>query len=289
MRGVTSVFGSADPLYVVDGVIVSNEVIQSGLNSITAAARASSNASNQDNGVNRIADLNPNDIESLEVLKGASASAIYGSKAANGVVIIRRQGRSAGHTGYPAVDLVQRFGTRSLSGKFGARRFTLDEAEKYGATIGMSKAAVDSNYTACAGFCDFEEQLLGSIRSITRLLSVCAESRARQDYYASGLNSWDGGVQKNTGYRKQSVRLNLTQLLSSKFTVTLNNNLVRTVTSRGISNNDNATVTPYFVFATTPAGFTSARPTASIRSLRLPARTSSSRGISSRHRRRSIV
>ena len=54
LRGVTSVFGSADPLYVVDGVIVSNDVIQSGLNAVTSAAR-SSNASNQDNGVNRIA------------------------------------------------------------------------------------------------------------------------------------------------------------------------------------------------------------------------------------------
>ena len=256
MRGVTSVFGSADPLYVVDGVIVSNEVIQSGLNSITAASRATSNASNQDNGVNRIADLNPNDIESVEILKGASASAIYGSKAANGVVIIKtKQGRSAGHTGYPAVDLIQRFGTRSLAGKFGARRFTLDEAEKYGSTIGMSKAAVDSNYTACGGFCDFEEQLFGehpfNYETSLSLRGVAGQT----SYYASGLNSWDGGIQKNTGYRKQSVRLNLTQLLSSRFTVTLNNNLVRTVTSRGISNNDNATVTPYFVFATTPSWF----------------------------------
>jgi len=231
-------------------------VIQSGLNAVTAAARASSNASNQDNGVNRIADLNPNDMESVEILKGASASAIYGSKASNGVVIIRtKQGRAAGHRGYPAIDFVQRFGTRSLAGKFGARRFTLDEAEKYGATIGMTKAAVDSNYNACNGFCDFEEQLFGE-RPFNYETSLSARGVAGQtSYYASGLNSWDGGIQKNTGYRKQSIRLNLTQLLSSKFTVTLNNNLVRTVTARGISNNDNATVTPYFVFATTPSWF----------------------------------
>jgi TonB-linked SusC/RagA family outer membrane protein len=256
MRGVTSVFGSADPLYVVDGVIVSNEVIQSGLNSITAAARATSNASNQDNGVNRIADLNPGDIESVEMLKGASASAIYGSKAGNGVIIIKtKQGRSAGHRGYPGIDFVQRFGTRALSGKYGARRFTLDEAEKYGATIGMTKAAVDSNYNACNGFCDFEEQLFGEHPfNYETTLSVRGVA-GNTSYYASGLNSWDGGIQKNTGYRKQSIRLNLTQLLSSKFTVTLNNNLIRTVTSRAISNNDNATVTPYFVFATTPSWF----------------------------------
>ena len=89
LRGVTSVFGSSDPLYVIDGVIVSNDAIQPGTNALTSANRNTSNATNQDNGVNRIADINPNDIESLEVLKGASASAIYGSKAANGVIIIK--------------------------------------------------------------------------------------------------------------------------------------------------------------------------------------------------------
>lgn len=254
LRGVTSVFGSADPLYVVDGVIVSNEVIQSGLNSITGANRNTSNATNQDNGVNRIADLNPRDIESIEVLKGASASAIYGSKAANGVVIIKtKQGRASG--GSPALDWVQRFGTRSLSGKFGARRFTLDEAEKYGGTIGMSKAAVDANYAACNGFCDFEEQLFGE-HPLNFETSISVRGTAGQTaYYASGFNSYDGGIQKNTGYRKQSVRLNLSQVVRPRLSVTLNSNLVRTLTSRGISNNDNATITPYFVFATTPSWF----------------------------------
>lgn len=255
LRGVTSVFGSADPLYVVDGVIVSNETIQSGLNAVTAAAR-SSNASNQDNGVNRIADLNPNDIESLEVLKGASASAIYGSKAANGVIIIKtKQGSGGAAGGYPTIDLVQRFGTRDLSGKYGHRRFTLAEARTYGADAGMSQAEVDANYAACGGFCDFEEQLFGE-RPFNYETSLAVRGTVNQtSYYASGLNSWDGGIQKNTGYRKQSLRLNLTQLLRPKLTLTFNNNLVRTLTSRGISNNDNATVTPYFVFATTPSWF----------------------------------
>jgi len=255
LRGVTSVFGSADPLYVVDGVIVSNEAIQSGLNAVTAAAR-SSNASNQDNGVNRIADLNPNDIESLEVLKGASASAIYGSKAANGVIIIKtKQGSGAGAGGYPTIDFVQRFGTRDLSRKYGHRQFTLAEARVYGIDAGMTQAEVDANYAACGGFCDFEEQLFGE-HPFNYETSLSARGTVNQtSYYASGLNSWDGGIQKNTGYRKQSLRLNLTQLLRPKLTLTLNNNLVRTLTTRGISNNDNAVVTPYFVFGSTPSWF----------------------------------
>lgn len=256
LRGVTSVFGSADPLYVVDGVIVSNEVVQSGLNAITGASRVNSNSTNQDNSVNRIADLNPNDIESLEVLKGASASAIYGSKAANGVIIIRtKQGVSAGVAGYPAVELVQRFGTRALSRKYGHRSFTLAEARVYGANAGMTQAAVDSNYAACNGFCDFEEQLFGENPFNYETSLSVRGAIGQTSYFASGLNSWDGGIQKNTGYRKQSVRLNLTQLLRPRLTVSLNNNLIRTLTSRGVSNNDNATVTPYFVFATTPSWF----------------------------------
>lgn len=266
LRGVTSVFGSADPLYVVDGVIVSNEVIQPGLNAITAAARTAmgSNASNQDNGVNRIADLNPNDIESLEVLKGASASAIYGSKAANGVIIIRtKQGSTGEAAGYPQVDFVQRLGTRALSRKYGARQFTQAEARTYGATIGMSQAAVDSNYAACGGFCDFEDQLFGEHPFNYETSAAVRGGLGQTSYYASGLNSWDGGIQKNTGYRKQSLRLNLNQLIRPKLTLTVNNNFVRTVTSRGVSNNDNVNVTPYFVFATTPSWF-DMRPTGSI-------------------------
>ncbi len=259
LRGVTSVFGSADPLYVVDGVIVSNEVIESGLNAITAASRTTSNSTNQDNGVNRIADLNPNDIESLEVLKGASASAIYGSKAANGVVIIRtKQGTAGAGTGYPTIDFLQRLGTRALSRKYGHRRFTLDEARVYGvgsAGLGMSQAAVDSNYAACGGFCDFEQQLFGEHPFNYETSAAVRGGIGQTSYYASGLNSYDGGIEKNTGYRKQSLRLNLTQLLRPKLTVTFNNNLVRTLTSRGVSNNDNANVTPYFVFAGTPSWY----------------------------------
>jgi TonB-dependent SusC/RagA subfamily outer membrane receptor len=248
------VFGSADPLYVVDGVIVSNETIQSGLNAVTAAAR-SSNASNQDNGVNRIADINPNDIESLEVLKGASASAIYGSKAANGVIIIKTKQGSSSAGAYPSIDLVQRFGTRALSRKYGHRKFTLAEAEAYGAGLKMSQAAVDSNYAACNGFCDFEQQLFGE-HPFNYETSLGLRGTVNQtSYYASGLNSWDGGVEKNTGYRKQTLRLNLTQVLRPRLTLTFNNNFLRTMTSRGVSNNDNATVTPYFVFATTPSWF----------------------------------
>jgi len=76
MRGVSSLTGSNQPLFVIDGVPVSNA--QTGSNSINGGT---------DFG-NKINDLNPDDIESVSILKGASGTALYGSRAANGVIII---------------------------------------------------------------------------------------------------------------------------------------------------------------------------------------------------------
>lgn len=80
IRGVSSILGSGEPLFVIDGVISSNDARSNGSASVTRG---------QDNNVNRLADLNPAEIESIEVLKDAAATAIYGSRASNGVVVIR--------------------------------------------------------------------------------------------------------------------------------------------------------------------------------------------------------
>jgi TonB-linked SusC/RagA family outer membrane protein len=256
LRGVTSVFGSADPLYVIDGVIASNETVQPGTNAVTDAARGRNDASNQDNGVNRIADINPNDIESIEILKGASASAIYGSKASNGVIIIRTK---SGSSGRPSVDAVQRFGTFSLAKKYQLRRFTLAEAQA-SAPARFSAADVKANFDACAGFCDVQQDLFGE-HPLSFETSLSARGGSdRTTFFVSGLNKYDGGIEMNTDYQKQSVRLNLTHLLADKLALQLNNNLVRTRTRRGISNNDNANITPAFVMAGNPSWF-NMRPT----------------------------
>lgn len=85
LRGVTTIIGSAHPLYVLDGTILSNAVAPVATSTMTAG---------EDFMPSRIADLNPNDIESIEILKGASATTRYGSRGSNGVVIIRtKRGR----------------------------------------------------------------------------------------------------------------------------------------------------------------------------------------------------
>jgi TonB-linked SusC/RagA family outer membrane protein len=73
IRGISSINGSNQPLYVVDGVPLQ-----------TATYRAQE----QQNAIGGISNINPNDIESMTVLKGAAATALYGSRAANGVIII---------------------------------------------------------------------------------------------------------------------------------------------------------------------------------------------------------
>ena len=76
IRGISSILGSAQPLYVIDGVIVSDVSIGSGTNKVTRAAGTGISVGNQENPVNRIADLNPNDIENVDILKGSAAAAI---------------------------------------------------------------------------------------------------------------------------------------------------------------------------------------------------------------------
>jgi TonB-linked SusC/RagA family outer membrane protein len=73
VRGATSINSSNDPLYIIDGIFVNNSSLQN---------------VGADRGVSPLADINPNDIESIEILKDAAAIAIYGSRGANGVVIV---------------------------------------------------------------------------------------------------------------------------------------------------------------------------------------------------------
>ena len=137
IRGITSINATASPLWVVDGIVVSDVAIPSNQNVVTGAAEGNNPSLFQDGQVNRIADLNLNDIESIVVLKGASASAIYGSKASNGVVIITTR---RGTTGAARVNVRQRFGFFDLSNKLGFNTFA--SAADFDAILGPGAAAI---------------------------------------------------------------------------------------------------------------------------------------------------
>src|SRR5437016_7689997 len=94
VRGITSISGSNQPLMIVDGLPMDNRTLNTGL----LASDANSNTALSNRAIdftNRAADFNPDDIESLTVLKGPEAAALYGIDAANGAIVITtKRGRS---------------------------------------------------------------------------------------------------------------------------------------------------------------------------------------------------
>jgi TonB-linked SusC/RagA family outer membrane protein len=264
IRGITSINGNAEPLYVVDGVIVNNETVNSDANAIAqsggavnAQGQGVANApSMQDNSVNRVADLNPEDIESIEVLKGASASAIYGSKASAGVVIITTK---RGTAGKPKWNVNSQLGHFELENTLPIRTFpTLGSAQSWyvndvthntGSNATADSATIAAEY---AGPQNYRQQLFGNKQlSYSTDVSVSGKQNETQ-YFVSGLAKYDNGIETNTGYNKQSIRANITQTMFSNLTVAANLNYVADLTRRGITGNDNIGVSPYNVFSYTP-------------------------------------
>jgi TonB-linked SusC/RagA family outer membrane protein len=245
LRGVSTINGESAPLYVIDGVLVSDVAIASGIFAVTASTGGSNPNPTQDNQVNRIADINPNDIESIEILKGASAAAIYGSKASNGVVIINTKRGRAGTE--PRVDITQRVGLYTLANKIGARRFTSEEE----AVAAFGEPARE--YFQQGRFFDHEAEL-ASRRDLSAE-TVASVSGAVNDtrYFGSALIKDDNGIIGNTGYEKQSFRLNVGQKFGDRVDVNVSGNLVHSLSDRGLSNNDNAGVTYHMVLPFTPS------------------------------------
>ncbi len=88
LRGYNSLTGNNQPLFIVDGIILDNSTINETSNGGTGLGLASDRPNRNNDYTNRIADLNPNDIESVTVLKGPEATALYGSQASAGAIVI---------------------------------------------------------------------------------------------------------------------------------------------------------------------------------------------------------
>ncbi len=252
LRGMTSIIGSGEPLYVIDGVIASNQRLDAGMNAISRATGGISSTT-QMNPINRIADLNPNDIESVEVLKGASAAAIYGSRASNGVIIIQTK---RGQAGAPRFQIRQSVGVAMRSFSYhGGRIFqTLDDAvDAFG-----SEAVQDwsPGYTVY----DLEDQLSGrkAVQSETSLSMSGGTATTR--YYVSGLIRHEPGIVVYTGADKATLRLNLDQNIGKSLTISTGAEVLHTNADRGVFGNDNSGTSYYFVLPHHP-NFFDLRPT----------------------------
>ncbi|WP_242478852.1 MULTISPECIES: SusC/RagA family TonB-linked outer membrane protein [Hymenobacter] len=223
VRGSSSITASNQPLYVIDGIPVTSQDVGS--------------ASGEP--LNPLADINPSDIESITILKDAASSAIYGSRASNGVVLVTTKRGRAGDT---RVSVGAYYG-RSEATKL--RKFL--NADQYKELF--AEAATNVGYTNPAEA--FEENGLdfdspfdtpwsdlafrkGSVQQYD--VSVSGGD-AKTRFFLSGSYSDQEGIIIGNRYRRGSLRANLDHSLSEKVRIGLNLSLTRSVNDRVADDN----------------------------------------------------
>lgn len=229
LRGVKSIQGSSDPLYVIDGVIVSNNtsnIAQTAVsNQVGTAAKI---------GSNRLADINPNDIESLNIINGAAAAAQYGSRAANGVVIITTK---KGKTGAPRVNFTTSFNTNELRKKLyitkygkqfgfaGLRLHTIGaiSAAQIAANPGVTTVGINRNGEANTILAsnlvdvtryDYQDQIFRTGYGTDNGLSISGGTEKTQ-YFVSLNYSKNEGIVKGTDFSRYGLRARIDQRLNN--------------------------------------------------------------------------
>lgn len=252
LRGVTSIYGNTQPLYVIDGVFIDNTVTSAGLNAVTGAAANGSPTSNQDNPSSRIADIRAEDIENIEILKGASAAAIYGSKAAAGVIIITTK---KGKTGKTLISVSQDLGQIAVRKLLGVRQFTADKAASLSRDPAAA-AALRAQFTAAqaAGqIYDYEKEIYGNKGFARNTVLSLSGGGEKTGFYFSAAQKEEDGIVKNTGYRNSSVRLNLDHRVTDNIKISITSNYINSSSDRGLSGNDNSGTSLGIALSSTPS------------------------------------
>lgn len=207
IRGGNSIsFGNA-PLYVIDGFIVYNNNDNANVGSIGTSSNA-------------LSTINPSDIESVEVLKDASATAIYGSRGANGVIIITTK---KGKKGVNNVNYNAYYGTQTVARKLnllnGAQWATL--INDVNISDGVPKTYNDAQIAAFGSGSDWQGSALSNAPIFNQELSVSGGDE-KSRYLISGNYFNQDGVISNSGYKRYSARINYEKDISEKFKVTAN-------------------------------------------------------------------
>ena len=236
LRGVSSLSGNNQPLFIVDGVYISNIELPSGSRNASGANSGSEEAAS-----NRIADLNPDDIESIEVLKGASAAAIYGTRANAGVVIITTKKGKGGRT---RVAFNQDLGFNTIIRKVGRRSFTADQVEEeFSSTrnpdAGPAARRAFEAAQARGEIFDYEDIIYGEQGFITDSRLRVSGGNDKTNFYVSGSWRDEDGIIKNTGYQRGTARLNISHKISDRLSITSNTNYVRSEANRSFTGNEN--------------------------------------------------
>ncbi|WP_299059156.1 TonB-dependent receptor [uncultured Polaribacter sp.] len=208
VRGVTSITGSNEPLYVIDGV----QVNSAGSSSFNFSQFGGAGGQTQ---VSPLSTLNPSDIESIQILKDASAAAIYGSQAANGVVLITTK---RGKAGVAKITLESYSGMQSVP-----RTYDLMNLREYAqytnearATIGLEPLPQFKNPAILGDGTDWQDAIFRQAPIKSHQLSITGGNESTK-YYTSVNYFEQEGIVINTDFRRFSMRLNLDHKFSDKF------------------------------------------------------------------------
>lgn len=192
IRGVSSITGNTEPLYVIDGVqIQQTEVIEYGNTSSS----------------NPLAGINPSDIATIEILQGPSATAIYGSRGTNGVVLITTKRGKAGETkvnygfSYSVQDVPKTIPVMNL------RQFAQMTNDIHQITGGTSPVEF-SNPELLGPGTDWQDALFNRAPLSKHQLSLSGGSD-KTTFYLSGEYFDQAGVAIGSSFKRGSVRLNI--------------------------------------------------------------------------------
>ena len=237
LRGTNSILGGSEPLYVIDGVIVDNSseaLVSIGANATRGNAALS----------NRMADIDPADVDRIEILKGAAAAAIYGSRANNGVVqIYTKRGRS----GAPRI---------SASTEFTSSRI----ADYYELNMAPTAGAQDVAFAGIPGLVygdsvqryDIQDQIFRTGNGMKHRLSASGGS-GNTSYYVGGSYEEEEGIIRSNDYERLSLRANLNQQLTPKFDIGVRGNIIRSLANFVVEGEQGTGVITSVVF--TPTSF----------------------------------
>jgi TonB-dependent starch-binding outer membrane protein SusC len=212
IRGATSISASNSPLFIVDGIMVETG---------TLSGRSFGGQTD-----NALALINPNDVESVQILKDASAKAIYGSRASNGVVIITtKRGKNAKtkitmDVQRGIINPTNKLDLLNSTQLLDLQREAVTNAGLNPDSFGLIEGVTNGAST------DWQDEVLR-----TGILQQYQISAAGGDdntaYYISGTYRNEEGVQLNNGFERLSLTTNLDRKFSQKFTLSTNMTLSR--------------------------------------------------------------
>lgn len=214
IRGTSTLNGNKEPLYVVDGVIM-NDATEDVKNSVNGGTNSDPIQTVQSG----LSGVNPQDIQSIEILKDASATAIYGSRASNGVILITTK---EGRNNKPQINASVGFDWGKAS-----RYIDVLNADEYLAyRREKDPNSFDADFTTPTR--DWQRELFGTASTQSYRVSINGGDDKMNYYVAGGYLKNNGQIQ-NTGLNQADMRTNFKYNLSSRLTFKGTFNIVRRV------------------------------------------------------------